>query len=222
MVGCVAPPEWDADVLLHVSEARDPPLTSSIAIDSSRPKPLLIGGVGGGGGVQLSPRLCLSIYLPLPGTLPPAQGCCVQVWHRWWMSLNATSDRRAWPRILSGLCLAFAPPMAFFSPLRSIFSQSCSSHLKKKAVNERISHLGWLNVCSIPVETLLPAILNLAEAFGRRLGQGPFQSLPTDLTHLHVWQWFKELNEASERTLLSEKTVLYIFNFNYQSGCIKL
>lgn len=111
----------------------------------------------------------------------------------------------------------------FFFSLRSIFSRSCSSHLKKKkkkAFNERISHLGWLNVCSIPVETLLPAILNIAEAFGRRLGEGPFQSLPTDLTRLHVWQWFKELNEAPERTSSSKQTVLYIFKFNYQCGCI--
>lgn len=85
------------------------------------------------------------------------------------------------------------------------FSRDGVLRIKKKAFNERISHLGWLNVYSIPVETLLPAILNIAEAFGRRVGQGPSRSLPTDLTHLHVWQWFKELNEALKRTLSSKK-----------------
>lgn len=123
MVGCVAPPEWDADVLLHVSEARDPPLTSSIAVDSSRPKPLLIGGVGGG--VQLSPRL--SIYLSPSAWHSPSRSrllrssvtsvmdefecnlrpACVAQDPLWSLSGVRTTDRIFFPTAIHFLAIVF-------------------------------------------------------------------------------------------------------------------
>lgn len=38
-----------------------------------------------------------------------------------------------------------------------------------------------------------------------------FSSIPTELTHIHAWQWFTVLNEASERTSSSKKNLIYTF-----------
>lgn len=200
VVGWVAPPERGADVFITYvygqGSSADIIYICRIIQATASPR-----GVVGGWGLQLRPGLCLSVYL----ALPPAQGCCVPVSPWWWMSSSATSDRCAWPRILC----SFVWRSHRVFPLRSILSCSCFN-AQTKRLNERISHLGWLNVRSNPVETLVPAILNTAEAFGRRLGQGPFWSLPTERTHLHVWQRFKELNEASEIPLSSQKIQIYI------------
>ena len=83
---------------------RDPPLTSFRSDESSRPQPLCVCG-GGGSPAKTKP---LSVYLPPPGALPLAQGCCIWVSHWWWMSWNATSDRYV-PRVLCGLRLCLSP-----------------------------------------------------------------------------------------------------------------
>lgn len=50
------------------------------------------------------------------------------------------------------------------------------------------------------------------------------QSIPTELTHIQVWQWFNVLPEASERTSSSKekKSDLYVIFIVYQFGFIHL
>lgn len=122
-----------------------------------------------------------------------------------------------WSPALPFACIVTAQPRSGCNETKVFFciTPQTPPHQKNPIQsNDLPGHLGCLNVCSIPVETLVPAILNIAEAFGRRLRRGckfavcfsPY----LQNSHIYVWQWFKVLNATSERTSSSKKIIRFI------------
>lgn len=198
---------------------RDPLLTSSRCEESSRPQ-LLLRGAGGGGlsswdrpsvflFISLRPALFLSLKVaafkcdtgdgwvwtqPQTGVRGPGSSevssfafclhrdCTPEVWRQWNKSVFLHKKKKNKKDLIK----------------RSARPSGLSKCVLHPRGNTGTSHIEYSR--------------SIWQTFGTRMQIcSLFSSIPTELTHIHAWQWFTVLNEASERTSSSKKNLIYTF-----------